>query len=70
MWRYAGVSYNRYAIEMAQILCKCLKDPFRDIALSRHSINIKENIFGKGDGHNKVLDNLDIAFEKSVQSNN
>ncbi|KAK1441947.1 hypothetical protein BgAZ_502790 [Babesia gibsoni] len=48
MWRFANSSFSRYSIELSEILCKCLKDPFRDKALARYALNVKKTNYVNG----------------------
>ncbi|GIX65506.1 mitochondrial ATP synthase F1, epsilon subunit, putative [Babesia caballi] len=48
MWRSAKSSFTRYSLEMAEILCKCLKDPHREKALARYKLNVKQTDYTNG----------------------
>ncbi|SOV77787.1 mitochondrial ATP synthase F1, epsilon subunit, putative [Plasmodium reichenowi] len=65
MWKAANVSYTRYASEMADILRKCLKDPYSDIALERSKMHIRETIYKDG---KPVTQELYEEFEKAYKN--
>ncbi|KAK1939443.1 hypothetical protein X943_000054 [Babesia divergens] len=48
MWRSANSSFSRYSIEITEILCKCLKDPYREKALARYGLNVKKTNYING----------------------
>ncbi|EAN31013.2 Mitochondrial ATP synthase epsilon chain family protein [Theileria parva strain Muguga] len=48
MWRSINTSFSKYSIELAQLLCRCLKDPFRDKALARYKLNLKQTNYVNG----------------------
>ncbi|CDR97546.1 hypothetical protein, conserved [Babesia bigemina] len=63
MWRSAKSSYSRYCLEMAEILCKCLKDPYREKALARYKLNVKQTDYTNGVAQSPQLRvNFDDAF--------
>lgn len=64
MWRFANSSFSRYSIELSEILCKCLKDPFRDKALARYALNVKKTNYVNGtpqptEFHEKISETYD-----------
>uniref|UniRef100_A0A3B0MUE3 Uncharacterized protein n=1 Tax=Theileria annulata TaxID=5874 RepID=A0A3B0MUE3_THEAN len=48
MWRSINTSFSKYSIELAQLLCRCLKDPFKDKALARYKLNLKQTNYLNG----------------------
>ncbi|ORM40597.1 uncharacterized protein BXIN_2067 [Babesia sp. Xinjiang] len=48
MWRSAKSSFSRYTLEMAEVLCKCLKSPYRENALARYKLNVKQTDYING----------------------
>ncbi|CRG97626.1 mitochondrial ATP synthase F1, epsilon subunit, putative [Plasmodium gallinaceum] len=65
MWKAANVSYTRYASEMAEILRKCLKDPYSDIALERSKMHLKETIYKDG---KPISQELHEEFQKAFKN--
>ncbi|CRH02486.1 mitochondrial ATP synthase F1, epsilon subunit, putative [Plasmodium relictum] len=65
MWKAANVSYTRYASEMADILRKCLKDPYSDIALERSKMHLKETIYKDG---KPISQELHEEFQKAFKN--
>ncbi|GAB68897.1 ATP synthase epsilon chain mitochondrial [Plasmodium cynomolgi strain B] len=65
MWKAANVSYTRYASEMADILRKCLKDPYSDIALERSKMHLRETIYKDG---KPISQELHEEFQKAFKS--
>ncbi|ANQ09726.1 Mitochondrial atp synthase f1 [Plasmodium coatneyi] len=65
MWKAANVSYTRYASEMADILRKCLKDPYSDIALERSRMHLRETIYKDG---KPITQELHEEFQKAFKS--
>ncbi|BAM41306.1 conserved hypothetical protein [Theileria orientalis strain Shintoku] len=48
MWRSVNASFSKYSIELAQLLCRCLKDPFKEKALARYKLNLKQTNYANG----------------------
>ncbi|EKX72962.1 mitochondrial ATP synthase F1 subunit epsilon, putative [Theileria equi strain WA] len=48
MWRSVNASFSKYSIELAQLLCRCLKDPHRDKALARYKLHLKQTDYTNG----------------------
>ncbi|GFE53975.1 mitochondrial ATP synthase epsilon [Babesia ovis] len=48
MWRSAKSSFSRYTLEMAEILCRCLKSPHRENAIARYKLNVKQTEYKNG----------------------
>ncbi|KAF4656043.1 hypothetical protein FOZ61_007222 [Perkinsus olseni] len=70
MWRQAAkVSYNQYTNEMAVLLRKCLKEPFRSQAMKSTGVQFREKWFANGAevSRNDVKD-FDEAFKSANPS--
>ncbi|SBT80755.1 mitochondrial ATP synthase F1, epsilon subunit, putative [Plasmodium malariae] len=65
MWKAANVSYTRYASEMADILRRCLKDPYADIALERSKMHLRETIYKDG---KPISQELHDEFQKAFKN--
>ncbi|EDO07125.1 ATP synthase epsilon chain family protein [Babesia bovis T2Bo] len=48
MWRSAKSSFSRYTLDMAEILCRCLKSPHREKALARYKLDVKQTEYKGG----------------------
>lgn len=64
MWKAANVSYTRYASEMADILRKCLKEPYSEIALERSKMHLKETLYKEG---KPIVQELHEEYEKAFK---
>lgn len=69
MWRSLGISYSRYASEMAEILRRCLKEPYRSKLHQRNQVHIKELVFKDGEVQSKeIYERLQKAFDAAKPS--
>ncbi|CBZ55348.1 putative ATP synthase epsilon chain [Neospora caninum Liverpool] len=68
MWRSSGVSFTRYASEMAALLRQCLKEPYRTQAMQRNQIHLKETVYQQGQVLTReTFNDIKKAFEAAAK---
>ncbi|XP_026194394.1 ATP synthase subunit epsilon, mitochondrial [Cyclospora cayetanensis] len=64
MWRACGISYARYTAEMAELLRKCLKEPYRTQLQNKNHMHVREAVYKQGTVVSReTYDKLKAAFE-------
>ncbi|CDJ39509.1 ATP synthase epsilon chain, putative [Eimeria tenella] len=64
IWKTCGITYVRYAAEMADLLRKCIKEPYRTQLQNRNRVHFKETIYKQGAVVSReTYDKLKAAFE-------
>ncbi|PHJ17939.1 mitochondrial atp synthase epsilon [Cystoisospora suis] len=64
MWRSAGIGFTRYAAEMATLLRRCLKEPYRTQAMQKNQVHLKEIVYEQGQPISReTFEDFKKAFE-------